>query len=519
MKIFKKVFFILTISLISFSLTSCAPVKGDSAYDIAVKNGFEGTEKEWLESLIGKDGKDGKDGENLSIVDIYNKAKEEKGEGYTFEEFVKEYFAEANIYGKSAYDLAVESGYEGTLEEWLISLHGATGPKGEPGDSIDLYETYNKLVETGEVTGSFLEFVEEYLNVNLSAGKKEAIAHAMRSAVAVYALDNPIEDVNVNTVGSSGSGVIYQLDDNGDAYIITNYHVVYDTDSKQVMPFIYVMLYGYESLDYVISTRYIGGSATYDIAVLKVTGSEILANSDARAVDVFDSNNIVVGKTAIAIGNPQGSGISVSEGVISVDSETIDMKPSSKENVTVDAYGKVSMRVIRIDTPVNPGNSGGGLFDENGQLIGIVNAKIINDNVENIGYAIPSNIATFVAQNIIDNCNGSTSVSVVKCLMGITISPKSSKGVYDAATGTMKIVEEIRIVEVSTTSIGYGKLKAEDILVSLTLKGKTYEVTRNFIPVDVCLNARSGDTIEVTVLRNGEYLTFSFTFGSGIIVG
>ena len=512
-KIFKYIFFILTISFVTFSLSSCMPVKGDSAYDIAVKNGFKGSEEEWLESL------EGKDGDDLNIEEIYKAAKKEKGEEYTFDEFLKEYFSDVNIYGKTAYELAVENGYKGTEEEWLTSLKGATGPKGEPGDSVDLYETYMKLVETGEVTGSFIEFVEEYLHIDLNTGMKESIGHAMRSAVSIFAMDTTIDNVSNSSVGFSGSGVIYQMNSTGDAYIITNYHVLYDTDTNKVMPYIYIMLYGYENLDFAIPATFIGGSATYDIAVIKVIGSDVLKNSDARAVDVFDSNNIVVGKTAIAIGNPQGSGISVSEGIISVDSETIDMTPSSRENVSVDENGKVSMRVIRIDTPVNPGNSGGGLFDESGQLIGIVNAKIINSNVENIGYAIPSNIATYVAQNIIDNCNGSTSTFVVKCLMGITITPKSTKGVYDTELGVMKIIEEVKIVEVTTTSIAYGMLQAEDILVSLTLRGKTYEVTRNFIPVDVCLNARAGDTIEVTVLRNEKPMTFTFTFGKGIIVG
>ena len=103
--------------------------------------------------------------------------------------------------------------------------------------------------------------------------------------------------------------------------------------------------------------------------------------------------------------------------------------------------------------------------------------------------------------------------------MGLTISPNSSKGVYDETTGTIKIIEEIKVVEVSSNSVANGILQAEDILVSMSLKGRTYEITRNFIPVDLCLNARTGDTVEVTVLRDGQLKTFSFTFGQGIIVG
>ena len=65
---------------------------------------------------------------------------------------------------------------------------------------------------------------------------------------------------------------------------------------------------------------------------------------------------------------------------------------------------EVSFRVMRVDAPVNSGNSGGGLFDGQGKLIGIVNAKIVDEGVENIGYAIPSNVAVSIANNIIDYC-------------------------------------------------------------------------------------------------------------------
>ena len=504
-KILKSLCFVFALFLIVFALSSCMPRMGESAYDIAVRNGFEGTEEEWLESLKGKDG------ENLDINDIYDTLKQNGYQG-SFDDFIRDYFKDTYIKGKSAYELAVEEGYEGSLEEWLESLKGTKGPQGEPGESLDLYEIYNHA--KNEYDGTFLEFVEEYLNVNLNKSLKYSISYAMRSAVSIFVMDTDINNINDTSVGFSGSGVIYQMNDVGDAYIITNYHVLYDSDSKTVLPYIYVMLYGYENLDSAIRATFIGGSATYDIAVIKVSGSEVLKNSSARAIDVFDSNEITAGTTAIAIGNPQGSGISASEGIVSVDSETIDMTPSTTQNVSVDEKGRVSMRVLRIDTPVNPGNSGGGLFDENGHLIGIVNAKIITNNVENIGYAIPSNIAIFVAQNIIDNCNGTTQTMVVKCLMGVTISPKSSKGIYDEQTATFKIVEEVEIIEVSATSIAQGKLQAGDIMVSMTLRGRTYQVTRNFIPVDACLNARAGDVLEVTVLRNGELKTFTMTFGN-----
>ena len=101
------------------------------------------------------------------------------------------------------------------------------------------------------------------------------------------------------------------------------------------------------------------------------------------------------------------------------------MSPIKKDpTVTVNINGKTEMRVIRVDTAVNPGNSGGGLFNSKGELIGIVNAKIISSDVENIGYAIPSSVAINVADNIINHtfqllciCNYlNITVNVIKIL-------------------------------------------------------------------------------------------------------
>lgn len=301
---------------------------------------------------------------------------------------------------------------------------------------------------------------------------------------------------------SAGSGVIFKLDKrNGKAFIITNYHVVYDKNegiSKEIS----VYLYGGEYSEAEINATYVGGSLNYDIAVLYVEDSEIIKNSCAAAVDVADSDNIFVGQTAIAIGNAEGYGLSASSGVISVDSEYIDM-------IAPDEITQVSFRVMRIDTAVNHGNSGGGLFNAQGELIGIVNAKIIDENVENIGYAIPSTLVVAVANNIIDNCFEKDCSTLQRCLLGITIRTEKSSAVYDESTGLVRIVESIGVVEVSKGSIAYGIVEADDILVSATLNGITKEITRQFHVIDLMINARPGDTMNLTVMRGDETVTLS----------
>ncbi len=307
---------------------------------------------------------------------------------------------------------------------------------------------------------------------------------------------------------SEGSGVIYHIDKTeGDAFIITNYHVVYDTSSNTengISNDISVYLYGSETEEKAIEATYVGGSPYYDIAVLRVEDCEILKNSNACAVEVSNSDEVVVGDSAIAIGNAQGYGISASSGVVSVDSEYITM-------TAADGKSNVSFRVMRVDTAVNSGNSGGGLFDEQGKLIGIVNAKIVDEGVESIGYAIPSNIAVSIANNIIDYCYNTDTERVQRALLGITVSTADSKAVYNPTTGLITIEESVSVYEVSSGSLAYGVLQAEDVLVSASLNGKTTKITRQYHIIDMMLDVRVGDVVELTILRGGEEKTVNIT--------
>jgi len=235
-----------------------------------------------------------------------------------------------------------------------------------------------------------------------------------------------------------------------------------------------------------------------------------LTASSACAVEVADSDKIVVGDSAIAIGNAQGLGISSTSGVVSVDSEHITM-------TAADGRTEVSFRVMRVDTAINSGNSGGGLYDDEGNLIGIVNAKIVYDGVENIGYAIPSNVAVSIAENIIDYCYGTDTERVQRALLGITVSTSDSKAVYDSATGIMTIKETVSVYEVSSGSLADGILQAEDVLVSATVNGNTTEITRQYHIIDMMLDVRAGDVVTLKILRGGEEMTVSITITEGCL--
>jgi len=313
--------------------------------------------------------------------------------------------------------------------------------------------------------------------------------------------------VSTQKTSSAGSGVIYKLDEKnpGTAYIITNYHVVYNyraNTKNRISNDIKIYLYGQELEDYGISATYVGGSMQYDLAVLKVENSRILAESSATAVRFADSDKVSVLETAIAIGNPEAAGISATVGYVNVESEYLSMIGS--DNTT-----RIQLRVMRIDAAVNSGNSGGGLFNDKGELIGIVNAKMSSTSIDNIGYAIPSNVVKYITENILYYCDGADKdcENVYRCIVGITVTAATSRAVYDTESGKIYKVEDVKIDSLTETSICKGLLEAGDIIKSITIDGVKYEVTRMHHVVDSMLNARADSTVTMEIERAGESLT------------
>ncbi len=168
----------------------------------------------------------------------------------------------------------------------------------------------------------------------------------------------------------AGSGVIITAD----GYIITNNHVIEGASTVTVTT--------HDGSKY--PAEVIGYDSESDLAVLKIDASML-----TPAV-VGDSTKLVVGEEVIAIGNPLGSlGGTVTNGIIS----------ALARQVTIDG---TEMTLLQTNAAVNPGNSGGGLFNLAGELIGIVNAKSSGSSIEGLGFAIPSNMASQVVEQLIN---------------------------------------------------------------------------------------------------------------------
>ena len=346
-------------------------------------------------------------------------------------------------------------------------------------------------------------------DVDITLDGQNNIIAASKSVLSVVSIYSEYEiyvssffgsGIQKGTDKSAGSGVIYKLDkEKGDAYIITNYHVVfneYSTKENKIAHKINLYLYGMEGTKYAIPATYVGGSINYDLAVLKVTNSDILKQSNAMAVTVANSDEISILDTAIAIGNPKGSGISATVGYVNIDSERIDVQISS---------GTVSsLRCIRIDTAVNSGNSGGGLFNDKGELIGIVNAKNSDTTVDNIGYAIPSNVAKAIAENIIYYCDNNTEKEAVyRCMLGISVATTDLYTEYSTETGKVIKKEVVKIDSFEEDSLVKDVLAVGDVINSITIDGVKHDVTRQYHVIDSMLNARVGSTVVINVTRDG----------------
>ena len=390
------------------------------------------------------------------------------------------------------------------------------GKDGTDGEDLKIQDIFNYLVEldpdlyTNDEEG-FKQFLQDYLTIQIDENdEKTAINKALLSAVSVY---SEFPTYGGDTSVGAGAGVVYEMGDEY-SYIVTNYHVVYyvnSTTSNKIARNIYVYLYGSDvsvtssnsitnSINFggdAIKCEYIGGSMNYDIAVLRVNTSDLKeVNENVRAVDI--ATGYEVGDTAIAIGNPEGDGVSVTKGIVSVDSEPLTMTGADDRTT-------ITFRVMRIDAAVNGGNSGGGLFNSNGELIGIVNAKLMYASdgtpIDNMSYALPFNNITQVANNIIDNYESNNrAVGVTKLMLGVSIECVNRQNIYNPLTGESTIYDESVITAISEDSIASSHgLEVGETFSAITINGERQDFSRYYDLENALISIRVGDNVQIYV--------------------
>ena len=276
--------------------------------------------------------------------------------------------------GESAYEIAVRNGFEGTETEWLESLKGETGATGSAGkdgtdgtDGKDGYTLDDLMANYLENNpGATEDDFYASLGLDVTPSITSVVQSALKSSVGIIC-------TNVRST-SAGAGIIYKLDGNT-AYIITNYHVIYDSYSSGYSKNIEVYLYNLVLEEQMVDATVVGASKNNDIAVLKAT-SDLFLEDTVQEVTV-NTTEPVAGQATFAVGTPSLYTFSVTSGIVSVESEYITTAYSS------------NVRVYRTDTALNSGNSGGGMFNEYGELMGISDAKSSDTTDDNVCYAIP----------------------------------------------------------------------------------------------------------------------------------
>ena len=275
----------------------------------------------------------------------------------------------------------------------------------------------------------------------------------------------------------SGSGFI--VTENG--YIVTNYHVIqtayeggYDVS---------VILYNGESH----KAEIIGFEREQDLAVLKINVTGL------PAAVLGDSNTIRVGDAAYAIGNPLGElNFSMSTGSVSA----LNRQISTYDDMT---GRQITNHMFQIDAAVNSGNSGGPVYNDRGEVVGIVTAKYFDAGVEGLGFALPINDVIKIIGDLVE-----FGYITGRPIFGISAQTVSnvSASYYDLVAGA-----EVKVVNPGSCAERAGILVG-DIITAIDSKLITSS--------DELISAKNhyapGDTVTITVFRNGEYLDLSVTF-------
>lgn len=268
-------------------------------------------------------------------------------------------------------------------------------------------------------------------------------------------------------VSGAGSGVIISKD----GVIITNNHVVSGAQNITVtLP---------DGTEYPATV--VGTDASTDIAVIKINATGL------TPATVADSADISVGDFCIAIGNPMGTlGGTVTDGIVS----------ALDREITIDGY---TMNLLQMNAAVSPGNSGGGLFNNRGELIGIVNAKSSGDGAEGLGFAIPTNTAMQIAETIIENGYVVRPGLGVSVFTAVTQEEAEAQG-YAQPGLYIQDVNPGSAAEVAGMQLGDRVVEADGVSISSLndLRG-------------VLDSNKVGDTIDITVERGGTTLGLSVT--------
>jgi serine protease Do len=308
----------------------------------------------------------------------------------------------------------------------------------------------------------------------------DVIPEAKAAVVSIH-VTGPMGRSRMDVPGS-GSGFIFEEDEDF-VFIATNSHVIENTTT------IAISLDDNENIPAVV----VGSDSGSDVAVIAVSREELEGLEAPYAVArLGDSDLLRMGDSVIAIGNAMGEGQTVTRGIISALSLSIEI-PNARNRLTLD--------VLQTDAALNRGNSGGPLVNRHGEVIGIVTAKLIGADIEGMGYALPINNVRSLLDDIMETG------SIRRTWLGIEPEEVSEfiRSLFNLpSTGVL-----VREVSADSPAEKAG-LKPRDLIVQFNGQ----RILTNSDYQDALEISRPGDEAVLTIYRDGVQMEITIVLGS-----
>jgi serine protease Do len=289
---------------------------------------------------------------------------------------------------------------------------------------------------------------------------------------------NPFSGDTQTQEAGTGSGVIFKKE-NGKAYVVTNNHVIDGASEVEVS-----LSNGQKE-----KAKIVGADALTDLAVLEMSDKNV-----EQVAKFGKSSDLVAGETVLAIGNPLGEQFSrtVTQGIVS----------AAKRSVPITNDWNVD--VIQTDAAINPGNSGGALINSSGEVVGINSMKISEDDVEGIGFALPSDEVQPTIEQLMENGKVTRPYMGVK-LTDVSEVPETIKQNQLGLTSDTSEGVVVTTVEPFSSASDAG-LQSKDVIVAIDgNKVKNSSDLRQYLYT----KRKVGDTVKLDVYRNGKKQTLS----------
>ncbi len=334
--------------------------------------------------------------------------------------------------------------------------------------------------------------------------KDTSKTQALCSTVSVLA-----EDYEANgslKSASDATGIVYCVNENGGAYIITNYHVI-STEEGIPCSDIRISPYGYDFDNGSVTAEVVGGLRSFDLAILYAENLKELSSA-VIGVKLSDAQ-LCTGDNVFLTANALGRGISVLSGILSMDKEYVTYNFPYADSPCV-------LRQMRIDAAFYEGCSGGGVFDGSGNFCGLINSRLAFEGNAHIGYAIPISVLDPLCTPFIEAHKASLPSPQINTIhWGLNLKKNISdvvwNGLYPETQSTLDVIE------IENGSLGSLFLNVGDRISALTINGKKLMVSDAYDMTELCYGICVGDSITVHYISSGTQESYSFTVNKAYI--